>query len=125
MTSEASDFARADNRATIQAEDILLSLSCLGFADYVEPLRLYMQRLPHDLFSDSRTKKKGKGSKRKASVATAAAAAMSEDEEESEDGEGEESDGDGYMEGHEGHEADSEPPPLVAPKKQKRSRGRR
>mmetsp|Transcript_44999 Transcript_44999/g.123416 ORF Transcript_44999/g.123416 Transcript_44999/m.123416 type:complete len:352 (+) Transcript_44999:131-1186(+) len=126
VTSEASDCARADGRATIQPEDVLDSLSVLGFADYIEPLRLYMQRLPDDLFSDSRTKSKKKGSKRKAAaVAAAAASEDEEDDEESEyggDGGGDESD---EEDGTGGQEADLEPPPPVAPTKQKRPRRRR
>lgn len=44
ITSEASDGCRAEKRKTINGEDILFAMSTLGFDNYVEPLKLYLQK---------------------------------------------------------------------------------
>merc|ERR1711953_1597231 len=44
ITSEASDRCQAEKRKTINGEDILFAMSALGFDNYVEPLKLYLQK---------------------------------------------------------------------------------
>uniref|UniRef100_A0A8D8ZKQ0 Nuclear transcription factor Y subunit beta n=1 Tax=Cacopsylla melanoneura TaxID=428564 RepID=A0A8D8ZKQ0_9HEMI len=44
ITSEASDRCHLEKRKTINGEDILFSMSALGFDSYVEPLKIYLQK---------------------------------------------------------------------------------
>jgi nuclear transcription Y subunit beta len=44
ITSEASDKCMTEKRKTINGDDVLWAMGTLGFADYVEPLRLYLSR---------------------------------------------------------------------------------
>jgi nuclear transcription Y subunit beta len=44
ITSEASDKCMTEKRKTINGDDVLWAMGTLGFADYVEPLRLYLAR---------------------------------------------------------------------------------
>merc|ERR1711983_302946 len=44
ITSEASDRCQAEKRKTINGEDILFAMSTLGFDNYVEPLKIYLQK---------------------------------------------------------------------------------
>ncbi|ENN73294.1 nuclear transcription factor Y subunit B-1 [Dendroctonus ponderosae] len=44
ITSEASDRCHLEKRKTINGEDILFAMSSLGFDNYVEPLKLYLQK---------------------------------------------------------------------------------
>ncbi|XP_026461882.1 nuclear transcription factor Y subunit beta [Ctenocephalides felis] len=44
ITSEASDRCQVEKRKTINGEDILFAMSALGFDNYVEPLKLYLQK---------------------------------------------------------------------------------
>ncbi|XP_023340676.1 nuclear transcription factor Y subunit beta [Eurytemora carolleeae] len=44
ITSEASERCQAEKRKTINGEDILFAMSSLGFDNYVEPLKLYLQK---------------------------------------------------------------------------------
>ncbi|MQL95122.1 hypothetical protein Taro_027786 [Colocasia esculenta] len=44
VTREANQRCRQDERRTLTAEDLLWSLGNLGFGDYVEPLKLYLQK---------------------------------------------------------------------------------
>jgi nuclear transcription Y subunit beta len=44
ITSEASDRCHQEKRKTINGEDILFAMSSLGFDNYVEPLKLYLQK---------------------------------------------------------------------------------
>lgn len=44
ITSEASDRCHQEKRKTINGEDILFAMSNLGFDNYVEPLKLYLQK---------------------------------------------------------------------------------
>ncbi|CAB0035995.1 unnamed protein product [Trichogramma brassicae] len=43
ITSEASDRCHMEKRKTINGEDILFAMTTLGFDNYVEPLKLYLQ----------------------------------------------------------------------------------
>ncbi|XP_047115558.1 nuclear transcription factor Y subunit beta isoform X1 [Schistocerca piceifrons] len=44
ITSEASDRCHMEKRKTINGEDILFAMTTLGFDNYVEPLKLYLQK---------------------------------------------------------------------------------
>ena len=44
ITSEASDRCHQEKRKTINGEDILYAMSTLGFDNYVDPLKLYLQK---------------------------------------------------------------------------------
>eukprot|EP00271_Cylindrocystis_brebissonii_P017559 TRINITY_DN4613_c0_g1_i1.p1 TRINITY_DN4613_c0_g1~~TRINITY_DN4613_c0_g1_i1.p1 ORF type:complete len:197 (-),score=43.93 TRINITY_DN4613_c0_g1_i1:1172-1762(-) len=44
ITSEASDKCQREKRKTINGDDLLWAMSTLGFEDYVEPLKMYLQR---------------------------------------------------------------------------------
>lgn len=44
ITSEASDRCHQEKRKTINGEDILFAMSVLGFDNYVDPLKLFLQR---------------------------------------------------------------------------------
>ncbi|KAL3267892.1 hypothetical protein HHI36_007031 [Cryptolaemus montrouzieri] len=44
ITSEASDRCHMEKRKTINGEDILFAMSTLGFDNYVEPLKIYLQK---------------------------------------------------------------------------------
>jgi nuclear transcription Y subunit beta len=44
ITNEASDQCVHEKRKTINGEDLLRAMQNLGFDDYLEPLRLYLQR---------------------------------------------------------------------------------
>ncbi|XP_050219566.1 nuclear transcription factor Y subunit B-9-like [Mercurialis annua] len=44
ITGEANDRCQREQRKTITAEDVLWAMGKLGFDDYVEPLKLFMNR---------------------------------------------------------------------------------
>eukprot|EP00252_Welwitschia_mirabilis_P013618 TRINITY_DN2997_c0_g1_i2.p1 TRINITY_DN2997_c0_g1~~TRINITY_DN2997_c0_g1_i2.p1 ORF type:complete len:162 (-),score=26.56 TRINITY_DN2997_c0_g1_i2:496-981(-) len=44
ITSEASDKCQREKRKTINGDDLLWAMGTLGFEDYVEPLKLYLQK---------------------------------------------------------------------------------
>ncbi|KAF8060327.1 NFYB3 [Scenedesmus sp. PABB004] len=44
ITSEASDKCLRERRKTINGDDLLWAMSTLGFDDYQEPLRIYLQK---------------------------------------------------------------------------------
>jgi len=44
ITSEASDKCLKEKRKTINGDDLLCAMSTLGFEEYVEPLKLYLQK---------------------------------------------------------------------------------
>ncbi|XP_060535951.1 nuclear transcription factor Y subunit beta [Cylas formicarius] len=52
ITSEASDRCHMEKRKTINGEDILFAMSTLGFDNYVEPLKLYLQKYREAVKSD-------------------------------------------------------------------------
>ncbi|KAK1268748.1 Nuclear transcription factor Y subunit B-6 [Acorus gramineus] len=47
ITAEANDRCRSEHRKTVTADDLLFSMSKLGFHDYVHPLSLYLRRYRH------------------------------------------------------------------------------
>ncbi|CAI0437501.1 unnamed protein product [Linum tenue] len=44
ITGEASDKCQRERRKTINGDDLLWAMTTLGFEDYVEPLKGYLQR---------------------------------------------------------------------------------
>ncbi|XP_057840156.2 nuclear transcription factor Y subunit B-1 [Cryptomeria japonica] len=44
ITGEASEKCHREKRKTINGDDLLYGITTLGFEDYVEPLKLYLQR---------------------------------------------------------------------------------
>lgn len=44
ITSEASERCFLEKRKTINGEDILFAMSSLGFDNYIEPLKIYLQK---------------------------------------------------------------------------------
>ncbi|KAK6124564.1 hypothetical protein DH2020_041692 [Rehmannia glutinosa] len=44
VTGEASDKCQREKRKTINGDDLLWAMTTLGFEDYVEPLKIYLQR---------------------------------------------------------------------------------
>jgi len=44
ITSEASDKCQREKRKTINGEDLLWAMTTLGFEDYVDPLKVYLQK---------------------------------------------------------------------------------
>ncbi|XP_056633087.1 uncharacterized protein LOC130902192 isoform X2 [Diorhabda carinulata] len=52
ITSEASDRCHLEKRKTINGEDILVAMSTLGFDNYVEPLKIYLQKYREAAKSD-------------------------------------------------------------------------
>ncbi|XP_043702882.1 nuclear transcription factor Y subunit B-3-like isoform X4 [Telopea speciosissima] len=43
ITSEASDKCNREKRKTINGDDLLWAMATLGFEEYIEPLKLYLQ----------------------------------------------------------------------------------
>ncbi|KAJ0978207.1 hypothetical protein J5N97_013681 [Dioscorea zingiberensis] len=65
ITSEASDKCQKEKRKTINGDDLLWAMATLGFEDYIEPLKLYLQKY-REMEGDSKaTAKGGDGSIRK------------------------------------------------------------
>ncbi|XP_072026084.1 uncharacterized protein [Amphiura filiformis] len=52
ITSEASERCHQEKRKTINGEDILFAMSTLGFDNYVEPLKLYLQKYRESMKGD-------------------------------------------------------------------------
>ncbi|KAG6493913.1 nuclear transcription factor Y subunit B-3-like [Zingiber officinale] len=44
VTGEASDKCQREKRKTVNGDDLLWAMATLGFDDYVEPLKTYLQR---------------------------------------------------------------------------------
>lgn len=44
ITGEASDKCQREKRKTVNGDDLLWAMSTLGFEDYIEPLKLYLQK---------------------------------------------------------------------------------
>ncbi|XXG81112.1 hypothetical protein AAC387_Pa09g1821 [Persea americana] len=66
ITSEASDKCQREKRKTINGDDLLWAMATLGFEDYIDPLKMYLQK-----FREGDTKgpaKVGDGSGRKDAV---------------------------------------------------------
>ncbi|KAG8085873.1 hypothetical protein GUJ93_ZPchr0010g10290 [Zizania palustris] len=72
ITSEASDKCQREKRKTINGDDLLWAMATLGFEDYIEPLKVYLQKFretevcAHLYTGDSKlTAKAGDGSVKK------------------------------------------------------------
>lgn len=52
ITSEASERCHQEKRKTINGEDILFAMSTLGFDNYVEPLKTYLQKYRESIKGD-------------------------------------------------------------------------
>ncbi|XP_047981239.1 nuclear transcription factor Y subunit B-3-like [Salvia hispanica] len=61
ITGEASDKCQREKRKTINGDDLLWAMTTLGFEDYVEPLKVYLQRF-RDLEGE-KTAMAGRGEK--------------------------------------------------------------
>lgn len=44
ITGEASDKCQREKRKTINGDDLLWAMTTLGFEEYIEPLKIYLQR---------------------------------------------------------------------------------
>ena len=44
VTGEASDKCQREKRKTINGDDVIWAITTLGFEDYVEPLKTYLQK---------------------------------------------------------------------------------
>eukprot|EP00250_Pteridium_aquilinum_P033980 c6793_g1_i1 orf=531-1022(-) len=53
ITSEASDKCHRDKRKTVNGDDLLWAMTILGFENYIEPLKIYLQRF-RELEGDNR-----------------------------------------------------------------------
>nr|AGL39456.1 NF-YB1 [Hordeum vulgare] len=63
VTSEASDKCQKEKRKTINGDDLLWAMATLGFEEYVDPLKIYLQKYRD---GDSKlTSKSGDGSVKK------------------------------------------------------------
>nr|KAJ0222555.1 hypothetical protein LSAT_V11C200090690 [Lactuca sativa] len=56
ITSEASDKCLREKRKTINGDDLLWAMATLGFEDYIDPLKSYLNR-----YREGDTKGSGKG----------------------------------------------------------------
>ena len=62
ITSEASDKCQREKRKTINGDDLLWSMTTLGFDKYVDPLKLYLSRYRDSIKGkEGKEGKKGKG----------------------------------------------------------------
>ncbi|CAG9865249.1 unnamed protein product [Phyllotreta striolata] len=52
ITSEASERCHLEKRKTINGEDILVAMNTLGFDNYIEPLKIYLQKYREAAKSD-------------------------------------------------------------------------
>lgn len=50
ITSEASERCFIEKRKTINGEDILFAMTTLGFDNYIEPLKVYLQKYREVLY---------------------------------------------------------------------------
>ncbi|EPS67373.1 hypothetical protein M569_07402 [Genlisea aurea] len=74
ITSEASDKCQREKRKTINGDDLLWAMATLGFEDYIDPLKVYLNRY-REMEGDSKgSGKSGDGSSRKDGIQQAAAA---------------------------------------------------
>lgn len=54
ITSEASERCHQEKRKTINGEDILFAMNTLGFDNYVEPLKQYLQKYRESMKGDNK-----------------------------------------------------------------------
>ncbi|CAF0962190.1 unnamed protein product [Brachionus calyciflorus] len=53
VTSEAAERCSLEKRKTINGEDILFAMSTLGFDNYIEPLKVYLQKYRESVKCDT------------------------------------------------------------------------
>ncbi|KAJ6832031.1 nuclear transcription factor Y subunit B-3 [Iris pallida] len=64
ITGEASDKCQREKRKTINGDDLLWAMTTLGFEEYVEPLKVYLQKfreMEGEKGGTSSTSKEGAG----------------------------------------------------------------
>ncbi|KAK1312163.1 Nuclear transcription factor Y subunit B-10 [Acorus calamus] len=66
ITSEASDKCQREKRKTINGDDLLWAMATLGFEDYIDPLKVYLQKYREG--DNKGSGKTGDGSARKDGV---------------------------------------------------------
>ncbi|XP_006644967.1 nuclear transcription factor Y subunit B-2 [Oryza brachyantha] len=76
VTSEASDKCQKEKRKTINGEDLLYAMGTLGFEEYVEPLRIYLQKY-REMEGDSKLTSKADGSVKKDAIGPQSGASSS------------------------------------------------
>lgn len=59
VTGEASDKCHKEKRKTVNGDDVCYALATLGFDDYVEPLKRYLEKY-RELDGERATQNKGK-----------------------------------------------------------------
>ncbi|KAK9158168.1 hypothetical protein Scep_004742 [Stephania cephalantha] len=64
ITSEASDKCQREKRKTINGDDLLWAMATLGFEDYIDPLKAYLNRY-REMEGDTKGSVKGDGSSKK------------------------------------------------------------
>ncbi|KAL6614217.1 hypothetical protein ACP70R_036487 [Stipagrostis hirtigluma subsp. patula] len=68
VTSEASDKCQKEKRKTINGDDLLWAMATLGFEEYVDPLKIYLQKY-REMEGDSKlSTKAGDGSVKKDAI---------------------------------------------------------
>ncbi|KAL5711304.1 Nuclear transcription factor Y subunit B-8 [Ranunculus cassubicifolius] len=68
ITSEASDKCQREKRKTINGDDLLWAMATLGFEDYIDPLKVYLNRY-REVYGDTKgSVKGGDGSARRENV---------------------------------------------------------
>ncbi|OVA18175.1 Transcription factor [Macleaya cordata] len=58
ITSEASDKCQKEKRKTINGDDLLWAMATLGFEDYIDPLKVYLNRY-REMEGDTKGNPKG------------------------------------------------------------------
>ncbi|XP_041998726.1 nuclear transcription factor Y subunit B-8-like isoform X1 [Salvia splendens] len=58
ITSEASDKCQREKRKTINGDDLLWAMATLGFEDYIDPLKVYLNRY-REMEGDTKGSAKG------------------------------------------------------------------
>ncbi|CAM9099456.1 unnamed protein product [Pylaiella littoralis] len=61
ITADASDKCQDEKRKTINGEDIVTSMNTLGFADYIEPLKVYLAKYRASVKGSKKTAAVGEG----------------------------------------------------------------
>ncbi|EFJ25388.1 CCAAT-box binding factor HAP3 [Selaginella moellendorffii] len=61
ITGEASDKCKREKRKTINGDDLLWAMGTLGFEDYIDPLKLYLQRYRETEGEKANVKQQGGG----------------------------------------------------------------
>ncbi|CAJ1971512.1 unnamed protein product [Sphenostylis stenocarpa] len=76
ITGEASDKCQREKRKTINGDDLLWAMTTLGFEDYVDPLKIYLQRF-REIEGEKTVAARDKDAAAASASASATAAALS------------------------------------------------